>query len=311
MHDFEGRIDDWRRELNAKIRDPEAVEELEEHLREILAAESSGKSADDAWTSAVHRLGECDALAQEYKKVHGGMWIDTAIYATTLAALVCVLLGLVMPMIAGLKNDSTRALLITHVASVTAGYTLAIAGGILGLHYALRSVLANRTNRLLHRLLPKTVAMFSTAAVPITLLGVLLGAVWSAEHRGATFSWDLREANGSACHSSAGQHCDVRLDWPRITDHDGLCFHRLRNCSLCLVHAGLAAGSGIRLWIRVAVSRRPCHRRFVYADRGIGHHARRARAGCVTIRHGGRQPDCRFDLRQGRPCDGRFSAWHH
>jgi hypothetical protein len=73
MIDFEQAITEWRREmLVAGLKTPALLDELENHLRESIAAQiESGSSAQESFEAALQRLGTPDALKTEFGK---GRW---------------------------------------------------------------------------------------------------------------------------------------------------------------------------------------------------------------------------------------------
>jgi hypothetical protein len=197
MHELDSKLAAWRHDALRKLRDRDAVDELEGHLREILAAETSaGHAPSDAWERALVRMGQPGELAREFDKLHGGGWIDAAIFWSLATLLVLVVAGLVMPMLSKLNDDRWRDLLISHVAMITIGYTLTIAAGLVGAHYALRVVLAGRSNRVLAKRLPSAVGWLMLVAAPLTIVGIVLGSIWAAKHLGAAWSWDAKEIGG-------------------------------------------------------------------------------------------------------------------
>lgn len=70
MFDLEQAVLEWRRRmLAAGIRTPEAVDELEGHLRDDVEAQThAGISAERAFENAVRRLGDAVLLKKEFAK---------------------------------------------------------------------------------------------------------------------------------------------------------------------------------------------------------------------------------------------------
>jgi hypothetical protein len=73
MFDLDRAMSDWRRQmLAAGVKAPEALEELELHLRqEIEQQTQSGVSARQAFESAALHIGTASALSAEFKKING------------------------------------------------------------------------------------------------------------------------------------------------------------------------------------------------------------------------------------------------
>ncbi len=71
-HSLEEQIAHWREYLRRRrvIHGPD-VEELEEHLRDQVAAlTEAGLAADEAFLVAVKRMGSLDALSREFAREH-------------------------------------------------------------------------------------------------------------------------------------------------------------------------------------------------------------------------------------------------
>src|SRR5262245_15133168 len=77
VEDIERKIERWRRDLPASLAERhDVIEELEGHLRDELARlVAGGVSPEDAWATAVKRLGTPDALAAEFAKVPPARWL--------------------------------------------------------------------------------------------------------------------------------------------------------------------------------------------------------------------------------------------
>jgi hypothetical protein len=71
MFDLEQSIAEWRRQmLAAGIQTPVPLEELEIHLREDIAQQmKTGSNQQDAFTSAVQKLGSAHTVQNEFQKV--------------------------------------------------------------------------------------------------------------------------------------------------------------------------------------------------------------------------------------------------
>src|SRR5688572_24439285 len=92
---LETKIAAWKQELAARLRDPEAADELETHLRELVeAALATGLSPEAAWHASVAKTGDVKSLQREFAKLERGAWLD----ATAVVFVGLVVLGLVMPL---------------------------------------------------------------------------------------------------------------------------------------------------------------------------------------------------------------------
>ena len=77
MRDLDQLIAAWRHELSAGgIKSPQALDELESHLREDVQRQvKAGATTEQAFASAVRRLGPVDALNAEFRKA-SGKWLE-------------------------------------------------------------------------------------------------------------------------------------------------------------------------------------------------------------------------------------------
>jgi hypothetical protein len=73
MRDLDQAIAEWRRELSAGgIKSPQALDELESHLREDVQRQvKAGVATDQAFEAAARRMGAIHALRTEFRKVGG------------------------------------------------------------------------------------------------------------------------------------------------------------------------------------------------------------------------------------------------
>ena|SRR6185437_11752308 len=71
MFDIDQVISEWRRQMAAAgIKSPEALDELESHLRDEVGQQvRSGANARQAFEIAVERIGEIDSIKAEFEKV--------------------------------------------------------------------------------------------------------------------------------------------------------------------------------------------------------------------------------------------------
>ncbi|MGO8701803.1 MAG: permease prefix domain 1-containing protein [Limisphaerales bacterium] len=76
MFNLEQAISEWRwGMLAAGVKNPNVVDELESHLREDVARQvQSGESAEQAFESAVRRVGQASLLSGEFAKLNGKKW---------------------------------------------------------------------------------------------------------------------------------------------------------------------------------------------------------------------------------------------
>ena len=73
MFNLDESILEWRRQmLDVGLKNPNALDELESHLREEAERQIKlGLTPQDAFETAAERLGQATALNHEFKKVTG------------------------------------------------------------------------------------------------------------------------------------------------------------------------------------------------------------------------------------------------
>jgi hypothetical protein len=70
MFDLETAISEWRSHMGAAGLSPEAVAELESHLRERIAVLKAGLSERDAFQTAASQVGDSKSIKREFSKIH-------------------------------------------------------------------------------------------------------------------------------------------------------------------------------------------------------------------------------------------------
>ena len=149
MFDLEPAIADWRQQmLAAGIKTPVPLEELEIHLRdEIERQTKAGLNPQDAFTSAVHKLGSAHTVQNEFMKVdkiHSALkWQLTEIGLTLATILVPLLFGGIVLKRASFI-DMTAAEELSSLAALAAFSLLAWSGR---LGHRLLPVIQNRRIR--------------------------------------------------------------------------------------------------------------------------------------------------------------------
>ena len=149
MFDLEKAIADWRQQLlTAGIQTPAPLEELEAHLREEIEQQmESGLSEQDAFTSAVQKLGPADTVQNEFMKVdtiHSALKWKLMEIGLTLATILVPLLfaGIVLKRASFI--DMTAAEQLSCLAALAAFSLLAWSGR---LGHRLLPVIQNRRIR--------------------------------------------------------------------------------------------------------------------------------------------------------------------
>jgi hypothetical protein len=195
MFNLEQSIAEWRRQmLDAGIKTPMTLDELENHLREdIRALQSAGKRADQAFELAVARLGRPDPLRMEFNKVKNtGWWPVTICSWMFLGAMLLFAVWLLERQLAG----KLSLLLCVHVLSITAGYGAALlAGGFGMLFVGYRLFHAMTTDR--QQSLDRAVLLFSRLSAGLVIVGFVLGMLWCHQHLGSLLMGDAKEVGGA------------------------------------------------------------------------------------------------------------------
>ena len=197
--DLERQVRAWRETISSDLGAsgrPEVIDELESHLRDdIEQFVRAGRTPAQAWDAALARLGESPKLAAEFRKfppAAPAAWLP-ARAAEVLLALCAVLAAIFIASRFG--RPRMTVLLATHVFTVTVGYLATLTVGMT----AVAAVVA----RSLGAFGPaqgdafrRTGARLASLAVAMTLLAIVLGAVWASAHMGRAWGWDARETGG-------------------------------------------------------------------------------------------------------------------
>ena len=129
MPDLEERIAEWRRQMLAGgIQAPLPLNELESHLRdEVEQQMKSGLSAQQAFETAIQRLGQASALKMEFKKVGATERKQMKRSVAILASLFGMVFGLsmVLPQL----GQWSRTGIMHSLTFLLLGVALVIAGG--------------------------------------------------------------------------------------------------------------------------------------------------------------------------------------
>jgi hypothetical protein len=196
MHNMEEQITHWRKSIAAKI-PPTALEEIESHLRETIAAHvKNGLTEADAFQEAVEQIGSSAAISREYEKLTPSSWwpMRAAIWTTIVVAL--GLCALYLMGIRRLKLTTTyQDLMMVHILTITIGYSMTYILGGLGICYFSQHLyLPTMHSR--SRAFMKGIAKFSAIAAVFTVIGIILGAIWAHLAWGAAWRWDQKEIGG-------------------------------------------------------------------------------------------------------------------
>jgi hypothetical protein len=197
MFDLEARIRQWREDLVRRLGDRgDTAEELESHLRdELQRLALAGRSPEEAWTTAVAKLGDAGKLAAEFAKVPAGRPLRWAPAWIVVVTYFFVITGLVCPVIAHADERHWTALLTMHVVTVSIGYAATFAFGILTAWLALSRLWGGITTERVE-CLRWWGHQFARFAVVFCSIGFVLGAIFAKDNYGAYWENDPREIGG-------------------------------------------------------------------------------------------------------------------
>jgi hypothetical protein len=198
MFDLEAAISQWRRQVESKwIGDQSALAELEDHLREEIAAlAQSGHADEEAWREATSKLGDPVAIGHEFSKIDRLPGLDRFAFVLILGAGVLALACLAMMLVKRGPRLAADPMLTIHVVTITLGYIVGLLAATIAGYGAIRGFLAGAPAPVLKSVTLRIVRIASLITSIFTVLGFTLGAVWANREWGRPFSADPREIGG-------------------------------------------------------------------------------------------------------------------
>lgn len=195
MFDLEAAISQWRRQVESKwIGDQSALAELEDHLREEIAAlAQSGHADEEAWREATSKLGDPVAIGHEFSKIDRLPGLDRFAFVLILGAGVLALACSAMMLVKRGPRLVADPMLTIHVVTITLGYTVGLLAATIAGYGAIRGFLAGAPVPVLKSVTLPIVRIASLITSIFTVLGFTLGAVWANREWGRPFSADPRE----------------------------------------------------------------------------------------------------------------------
>jgi hypothetical protein len=195
MFDLEAAISQWRRQVESKwIGDQSALAELEDHLREEIAAlAQSGHADEEAWKEATSKLGDPVAIGHEFSKIDRLPGLDRFAFVLILGAGVLALACFAMMLLKRGPRLVADPVLTIHVVTITLGYTVGLLAATIAGYGAIRGFLAGAPGPVLKSVTLRIVRIASLITSIFTVLGFTLGAVWANREWGRPFSADPRE----------------------------------------------------------------------------------------------------------------------
>lgn len=195
MFDLEAAISQWRRQVESKwIGDQSALAELEDHLREEIAAlAQSGHADEEAWREATSKLGDPVAIGHEFSKIDRLPGLDRFAFVLILGAGVLALACCAMMLLKRGPRLVADPVLTIHVVTITLGYIVGLLAATIAGYGAIRGFLAGAPVPVLKSVTLPIVRIASLITSIFTVLGFTLGAVWANQEWGRPFSADPRE----------------------------------------------------------------------------------------------------------------------
>ena len=195
MFDLEAAISRWRRQVESKwIGDQSALAELEDHLREEIAAlAQSGHADEKAWKEATSKLGDPVAIGHEFSKIDRLPGLDRFAFVLILGAGVLALACSAMMLLKRGPRLVADPVLTIHVVTITLGYTVGLLAATIAGYGAIRGFLAGAQVPVLTSVTLPIVRIAGLITSIFTVLGFILGAVWANREWGRPFSADPRE----------------------------------------------------------------------------------------------------------------------
>jgi len=189
MPNLDNLITEWRNSLLADRKvSPQAVDELEDHLREnIDRLLQTGMTEADAYKCAIQELGGTVALSEEFRKLERVTWLPVQLVTAIAITAAFAIIALVIARFSGGRSD---LLLASHVLLVTFGYTATFLLGALGICFVAQRSFADFR---LPCSLPRVTFIFGCVALAFTTGGVVLGMVWAKAEWGRYWNWDAKE----------------------------------------------------------------------------------------------------------------------
>ncbi len=198
MFDLEAAISQWRRQVESTwIGDQSALAELEDHLREEIAAlVQSGHADEEAWREAASKLGDPVAIGHEFSKIDRLPGLDRFAFALILGAGALALACLAMMLVKRGPRLAADPMLTIHVVTITLGYTVGLLAATIAGYGAIRGLLAGAPAPVLRSVTLRIVRIASLITAVFTVIGFALGAVWANREWGRPFNADPREFGG-------------------------------------------------------------------------------------------------------------------
>jgi hypothetical protein len=193
MPNLEAFILQWRQAMStAPQLKRETLDELESHLRELLAEFiRAGMPEAEACQRAAAELGSPETVAAEFQKLRPPPWLPVKV-VTGFGIIAAV--ALAVWLLARASRPGGDFLLAAHVFTVTVGYTSGLLLGLLGACFVFQRCRADFSPRRIAPLSRVTLA-FSAVGAGFTAVGIILAMVWAKREWGRYWAWDAKETS--------------------------------------------------------------------------------------------------------------------
>jgi hypothetical protein len=194
MFDLEQQIRAWRSTAARDFRgQTNTLDELENHLREAVESlVRSGSTPQQAWETALSRLGATKQIAAEFRKVSPLTALSWLPFKVVVTLHVSFAVWLAWFIVSRLADRPGGALLAFHVFFLTVGYTAVFAVGAIAVwSIILRAVRGWTDNE--QTSLRSAICWWTAGGLALTLLGFVLGGIWARGQWGHFWNWDARE----------------------------------------------------------------------------------------------------------------------
>ncbi len=181
MSELEAKIAAWRKTMSAAL-PRDTVRELEEHLREQVAAlQSEGLGADAAFARAVERVGDVKELVREFERMDR-RWLPASkavlVVLTLTVGLVAISWGLAAVQY---HARAVPLLSLTHGLMIWTGYLIVVGMGLVGACALVSSLL--RTSSAWERArLQRLLFALTLASSVFVVVGIFTGRLWGGEN---------------------------------------------------------------------------------------------------------------------------------
>ena len=196
MHNLDQSIAEWRKTISrTPSLGPDTLDELESHLRETIGAlVESGIPEPEALQRALAQLGPVGDVSTEFQKLRPATWLPLKIVTVIGGVLALMMLS---SMVDVFQHRPWNSLLAAHSYVLALGYGAGVLLGVLGMCFVIqRSFAESEFSTRRAEALRRAIRLYSAWGCAFTILGVILGMVYSQREWGRLWGWSPREIGG-------------------------------------------------------------------------------------------------------------------